>query len=59
MIPCVIGGKDFGQTFYALGFLIWFSYLALPAGAVLFGVWLVAALIAVIVSLSRRKKAAT
>ncbi len=34
VIPCVIGGKDYGQTFYDLGFLIWYSYLSLPAGAV-------------------------
>jgi hypothetical protein len=31
VIPCVIGGKDYGQTFYDLGFLIWYSYLSLPA----------------------------
>ena len=32
-----IGGKDYGQTFYDLGFAIWYSYLSLPAGPVLFG----------------------
>ena len=51
----MIGGKDYGQTFYDLGFLIWYSYLSLPAGAVLFGVWLVAAIIAFIVSRTRRR----
>jgi hypothetical protein len=25
VIPCVINGKDYGQTFYDLGFLIWYS----------------------------------
>jgi hypothetical protein len=50
VIPCVVGGKDYGQTFYDLGFLIWYSYLSLPAGAVLFGIWLVAAIIAFVVS---------
>ncbi len=49
VIPCVIGGKDYGQTFYDLGFLIWYSYLSLPAGLVLFGVWAAAAIIAFIV----------
>ena len=44
----VIGGKDYGQTFYDLGFLIWYSYLSIPAGLVLLGVWAVAALIALI-----------
>jgi hypothetical protein len=57
VIPCEIGGKDYGQTFYDLGFLIWYSYLSLPAGAVLFGVWLVAAIIAFVVSRTRRRSA--
>ena len=57
VIPCVIGGKDYGQTFYDLGFPIWYSYLSLPAGAALFGVWLVAAIIAFIVSRTRRRSA--
>ena len=39
VIPCEIGGKDYGQTFYDLGFSIWYSYLSLPAGLVLFGIW--------------------
>jgi len=55
VIPCVINGKDYGQTFYDLGFLIWYSYLSLPTGAVLFAVWLVAAIIAFIVSRARRR----
>ena len=37
VIPCEIGGKDYGQTFYDLGFSIWYSYLSLPAGLVFFG----------------------
>jgi hypothetical protein len=56
VIPCVIGGKDYGQTFYDLGFSIWYSYLSLPAGAVLFGVWAVAAFIAFIVVRLRKPK---
>ena len=35
VIPCVINGKDYGQRFYDLVFLIWYSYLSLPTGAVL------------------------
>ena len=54
VIPCVIGGKDYGQTFYDLGFSIWYSYLSLPVGAVLFAVWLAAAVIVFIVSRARR-----
>ena len=54
----MIGGKDYGQTFYDLGFLIWYSYLSLPAGGVLFVIWVVAALIAFIVSrLAKREQA--
>ena len=55
VIPCVIGGKDYGQTFYDLGFLIWYSYLSLPAGAVLFAIWLVAAIITFIVTRRSRR----
>jgi TRAP-type C4-dicarboxylate transport system permease small subunit len=54
-IPCVISGKDYGQTFYDLGFLTWYSYLSLPIGGVLLGIWAVAALIAFIVSRRKRK----
>ena len=57
VIPCMIGGKDYGQTLYDLSFLIWYSYLSLPAGAVLFGVWLVAAIISFVVSRTRRRSA--
>ena len=55
VIPCVIGGKDYGQTFYDLGFLIWYSYLSLPAGAVLFAIWLVVAIITFIVTRRSRR----
>jgi hypothetical protein len=49
VIPCVIHGKDYGRAIYDLGFAIWYSYLSIPAGLVLFGVWAVVALIALIV----------
>jgi hypothetical protein len=55
-IPCVIGGKDYGQTFYDLGFLIWYSYLSLPTGLALLGVWAVAALIAILVSWRKQNR---
>lgn len=58
VIPCVIGGEDYGQTFYDLGFLIWYSYLSLPLGGVLLAVWAVAALIAFIVSRARKREQA-
>jgi len=53
VIPCIID-KDDGQTFYDLGFLIWYSYLSIPTGGVLFAIWLVAATTAFIV---RRRSA--
>jgi len=54
VIPCVIHGKDYGDTFYNLGFSIWHSYLSLPIGGVLFVIWLVPATIAVLAALRRR-----
>jgi hypothetical protein len=53
VIPCVIHGKDYGQTVYDLGFAIWYSYLSIPAALVLLGIWAVAALIALVVSLRK------
>ena len=44
VIPCEIGGKDYGQTFYDLSFSIWYSYLSIPAAGVLLATWAVAAL---------------
>jgi len=45
VIPCEIGGKNYGQTFYDLGFSIWYSYLSLPLGAVLATIWAVSAFV--------------
>jgi hypothetical protein len=55
VIPCVINGKDYGETFYNLDFAIWYSYLPIPAGGVLLAMWAVAAVIAFIVSRRKRK----
>ena len=57
VIPCVIGGTDYGETFYNLGFAIWYSYFSLPAGGALFAVWLVAALAMLGAYVMRRAKA--
>lgn len=54
VIPCVIGGKDYGETFYNLGFSIWYSYLSIPAGAAMLAVWAVAALVAFLASQKRQ-----
>jgi heme/copper-type cytochrome/quinol oxidase subunit 2 len=53
-VPCVIGGKDYGETFYDLGFAIWYSYLTLPIGAALAAIWAVAAFVA-FVAIRRRR----
>ena len=58
VIPCVIGGKDYGQRFYDLGFLIWYSYLSLPIGLVLFVLWAIAAVIVFFGWLSDRQRKA-
>ena len=55
VIPCVIGGKDYGETFYNLGFAIWYSYLSIPAGLVLFALWAIAAAIVFFGWLSDRR----
>ena len=55
VIPCVIGGKDYGETFYNLGFAIWYSYLSIPAGVVLFALWAIAAAIVFFGWLSDRR----
>ncbi len=55
-VRCVIGGEDYGQTFYDLGFAIWYSYLTLPAGLVLFVLWTIAATIVFLGWLADRRR---
>jgi hypothetical protein len=55
-VPCVIGGKEYGQTFYDLGFAIWYSYLSIPAGVVLFVLWTIAATIVSLGWLAERRR---
>ena len=55
VIPCVIGGKDYGEIFYNLGFAIWYSYLSIPAGLLLFALWTIAAAIVFFGWLSDRR----
>jgi len=53
VIPCVIGGRDYGQMFYDLGSLIWYSYLTLPIGGALLALWTVAAAVAFVIFRTR------
>ena len=55
VIPCEIGGKDYGQTFYDLGFSIWYSYLRFPPAPCSLA-WVAAAIIAFIVVRVRKSK---
>ena len=54
VIPCVIHGTDYGETFYNLGFAIWYSYLSLPVAGALFVIWLVFAIIGMLAALRQR-----
>lgn len=54
VIPCVIGGHDYGQMFYDLGFLIWYSYLTLPIGGAMLAIWAVAAAVTFVISRKHR-----
>jgi hypothetical protein len=54
VIPCVIDGRDYGPLFYKLGSAIWYSYLSIPGGLVLLGLWAAAVVIAVIFSLGKK-----
>ena len=59
VIPCVIADKDYGQTFYDLGFAIRYSYLTMPAGLVLLALSAIAAAIVFFGWLSDRRRKAS
>ena len=50
--PCVLGGSDWGHTLYNMYVEIWLMLFTLPAGVILFLVWLGV----LIVHLWRRRK---
>lgn len=37
--PCVVNGRDVGETLYAMGVMGWFMLATLPLGAIAFVVW--------------------
>jgi len=53
VIPCVIDGREYGPLFYKLGFATWYSYLSIPVALVLLGLWAVAVVITLIVTLGK------
>lgn len=38
--PCVVGGRDYGETLYTMFVLGWFTLLTLPGGVLVAGVYL-------------------
>ncbi len=36
--PCVVGGRDYGETLYMLGVMGWFALITLPGGMLAAGV---------------------
>jgi TRAP-type C4-dicarboxylate transport system permease small subunit len=51
--PCVVGGRDYGETLYSLGLLGWLALVTLPIGLVLAGLYVV--IVMVVWALRRRK----
>lgn len=37
--PCVVNGKDMGDTLYAMGVMGWFMLATIPVGFVAFVIW--------------------
>ena len=37
--PCVINGRDIGETLYAMGVMGWFMLVTIPLGALAFIAW--------------------
>ena len=37
--PCVVGGRDIGETLYAMGVMGWFMIATIPLGFIAFVVW--------------------
>jgi hypothetical protein len=54
--PCVVLGRDLGETLYTLFVLGWFSLITLPTGGIALAVFTVVVL--VLVSRARRRRTA-
>ncbi len=53
--PCIVDGKDMGQTLYTMGMMGWLMIATIPAGGVALIIWLV---VLVIMLANRRRRAA-
>jgi hypothetical protein len=56
--PCIVDGRDVGQTLYKLGMVGWFSIATLPLGALAALVLIVAWIVTAVVSRARAKREA-
>ena len=54
--PCVIGGVDYGETFYTLGVAGWFFFFTIPVAIGLFAIYIVVVLIVLLVRFLRKRK---
>ena len=52
--PCVINGRDWGETLYAMGVMGWFMLVTIPFGVVALGIWTVLLVTALVVHRKRR-----
>jgi hypothetical protein len=54
--PCLVNGRDIGETLYTFGVLGWLGLATVPIGMVVLVVYLLAALIYYLVKWSRRPR---
>jgi hypothetical protein len=54
--PCMVNGRDIGQTLYTFGVLGWLGIATIPIGLVLLGIYLLIAAIYYLVKWYRRNK---
>ena len=55
--PCVVNGRDIGDTLYTFGVLGWLGLATIPIGLALLGIYLVIAILYYLVKWYRRSRA--
>jgi TRAP-type C4-dicarboxylate transport system permease small subunit len=56
--PCVINGKDYGDTLYGMGLMGWIGIATLPLALILLGVYLLLVIVLWLVKRNKEKQAA-
>ena len=56
--PCVIDGKDWGETLYSMGMMGWIGIATIPLAVIIAGIYLVVVIIISIIQYVRRRNAA-